>query len=667
MKLIRAATTVPSVRVVASMREFEARYDPQLRRLQSGRDPGQSAIEIHLGSLAPERVADLWRETVGQPLDPVPRHLLQPHTLKLAVALGRPLGSAESVSLAFWKERFENAPAESVAALWALVDRMDMEESFWVHLPDTGLALESWLARGVLVREDGGDGRYAFAHQSLHEEARARRWLHENRAKPLTSWVSERLDTLSYRPKLRAILARLRAEQPRFHDEIWDALWSLGERRPSLRELLAVHLANSSVPSRWETDRMRSLLSTPGGIRERALQCLAGSEPWFRALEPWLAAEVASSDPTWLAVYLSNAWGFAEATLDGWLEQWALHPERRRVVLGILWRRKNWTQRGRSLLLRLATPEADEHLLYAIANQLEDGEMLRSLAVRYAESFWAASADDDPYAAPRTFPWERAAATDWVAFVEALAPAVARVAKRAADGTGGRHFAYDGHAWRHLDPLFGEDPLRTFSEALPMAAAQSGGSLQALVTLAAVDNAEIQQMLMSAYREVAEQSTEAVVDFVLGDERRLLLLREIVPLLASLGRHVTSDDRARLLDAISRVEWYRIDVEASAAAAERVAKHNAQYRETLSRAIGEGGVDFRTEDFMDDLEPPTRGGIVVSPYRADAFQNMTDEEIETTLLYFSDREDTDWDWDLGDGLAGGNRELCGEPRAMGRR
>lgn len=683
-RLLRAAATMPGVRVVASIRAFEASYDPELRTLQS---PARHArpVTITLGPLHEAAVAALWREVVDASYEgPVPRHLLEPHTLKLAVRLRRPLESAAAVASAYWQEVRWAQPREAVDALFALVERLDGEESLWTTVESVHAAqLAPWVEAGVLLelRDAERGARFGFAHQTLHEQVRAHRWLEANDPSGLTDWVRAVYTTLNYRPKLLSILQRLRPE-PRVHDDAWSRLWALGAARPSLRELLAVHLAQAETPSEWEARRMRDLLEHEPWLRGQVVQALAGREVWFEKLERWLAAEVQAEGGEWLAGYLGTTWGFAARTVDGWLAKWALNPQRRKAALWSLWQRPHdtWTDEGFRVLLRLAaSPGVDEDDLSVVASQLER-ERLVALAVHLAAVRWTRSADAaeadpapeddpwhqgvDPYAAPGRFPWEKAAAADPVAFVTGLTPMMVRSTRLAACvGRMGTRFAADQHAWRHVsDHYYADHPLPAFFGAL-REAVNSSAAAQEIAQLAAVDNDALQSALVRAYQANVETNAGALVDFLLADRRRFLL-SEIGYALQALGPHASDADHARVLAMIGTIERYVPGSPGSESDEReaRVRRENDEYRARLRRLLAPPDPgDLESRDFLDELSGGSRGGIVQSPHSVAELTVMTDDELDHALLYYAGRDG--WHDDYGTDSAetvGGNRQLCHE-------
>ncbi|MCC6873693.1 MAG: glycosyltransferase [Sandaracinaceae bacterium] len=663
LRLIQTAAEVPGVRVVASMREFESNYDPQLRRLKSG-DAGARPVEVRLGLLEPQAVAELWQKVVGVRLDdPPPAHLREPQTLSLAVQLRRPDASASAVATAFWKERVLSIAEPS--ALLTLVEGLDEQEVLWTAVSDSQReSLGPWLEAGVLLQTSESHPRVGFAHQTLHEEARAHQWLQAHDARALVDWVRQRLPTLSYRPKLRSILHRLRTEPPSKYHKVWSDLWDLGAMRINLRELLAVHLAQSESPGAWEAQRMRELLSTEGAwIRGAALSALAGREPWFQALEAWLEAQIETPGSGWLAGYLGTAWRFAAATLDRWLKRWVADPARRGDALWSLHERREWTDEGLELLRGLATPGVDEHFFSAIASRLEPSALV-DLAVRYADVHWQGVASGDPYAAPHHFPWRAAASANPEAFVTGLAPAVCRLADQAAAPTrreGHRQFAHDPHAWRHLDPHFGDHPLRAFGDALAEVVARTAGGAPALEALSAVDNLTLQGMLLRAYQASVDETPHLLVGFLLANRRRLLL-PEIGRALRALAPRIGDVDRERVVGAIEQVARYWVPEGSEMDSHKGALEENARYRTMLKRVIASDEPDdVEVRDFIQDMMHEPRGGIVRSPYDIATLNQMSEDDLVATLLCYDGQSDGFWDYDTDSSEPiGGNLQLCQE-------
>ena len=270
----------------------------------------------------------------------------------------------------------------------------------------------------------------------------------------------------------------------------------------------------------------------------------------------------------------------------------------------------------------------------------------------------------DPYAAPRHFPWEKAAAADPVGFVSGLTPAVVRSARIAAPVRGrAETFAYDRHAWQHTgEYAFREHPLSAFFGAL-REAVKSPAAAQAIAQLAAVDNDHLQGALVRAYQAMVETDAGALVNFLLADRRRFLL-PEIGYALQALGPYAGEAERARVLVTIASIERYVPGPPGSESEEReaRVRRENDEYRDRLRRLLAPPDPgDLESRDFLDEQSGEARGGIVRSPHSVAELAVMTDDELDHALLYYAGRNGwhDDYGTDSGE-IVGGNEQLCRE-------
>lgn len=659
LEVLARACSTPGVRVVASMRELESRYDPSLRRLRSGSGQLSRPSEITVGSLPEQGVRELWAKTTGGALDDVPSHLRRPHILKLAVKLGQPLTSATAVTETYWRQQVMNAPASARKALFELEQEMERGEVFWVPVPTAESALDHWFGPdGLLVTTGESPPRVGFSHQVLFEEARAERWLDTYGLGGLTGWVAERLDTLTYRPKLRAVMERIRTSRAADYPAIWRELWDLGAERRNLRELLVVHLGQSEAPAPAEAKLLREVLAGPDyELRAVAVGTIAGRARWFGALRQWIPS-LLEEEAAWLRGYLGSLWEVAPHELDEWLARWVTLPTRQEDALWVLSRREIWSDTGFELLRRLVRLRVDDDLVHHIARRMkraEDRGRLLELAVTYAQECWGSPDPDDPYQAPPGFPWDEAASVDPLVFVTRLLVPLGAVAQVAArEHHIESRFGFDAHAWKSGRDFAHETILGAFRRALPKAVAAAGGRLEFLASLETVDNEEIQKMLLAAYAANASEITEHALQFLLSDVRRIVVGRAGADLVAALGPHLSDSQRDLLQAAIHQATSVKRSTEGDPESDGRLEAHRARFRSVLqAMASGDTPLNVAEEDLLESLEPRIRGGFVGAPHSPAELVEMTDEDLLATIVYYDGR---DTDWSSGDPV-GGERGL----------
>lgn len=682
LTLIYQSVELSGVKVIASMREMEARYDPRLRRLSSGRRVRRPApFEVRLGPLNSEAVSALWAESTGEALSEVPTHLLEPRTLKLAVRLGKTLSNTREVMTEFWRCAVDPSKEEYRKSLFDFADALEAGESFWAEMPETDAA-QYWVEQGLLESRVGRDGSvlYGFSHQTLQETARARGWLARETqgsdpAESLARWTEARLDLLNIRPRIVSVLDVLRGEAPASYIKAIGLLLRLARRRLHLRELIAVQIGRSEGPSDREVAWMRELMEDPEpGVRFASIAAASGSRTWFDALSPWVESQLDTPDGLRFQHFLAAAWPFARSTIEDWLRRyWSVGAEQTRAALWVMSQRHAWPDDAAEFALAFAHPDVDDVMLGALTTTLSRQNLNLAVKVRarYVARCWERTASSRPndtgdgYRVPIEYGWRKAAAQAPEVFVAELLPAFLGLSETLA-GPAGRSgyrtsvdsILYDARWGR---PAAEDTPLVAFGAALEALAAQRIESFKSARGRLANSETELAQLVaLRAHSGCAATHPGEVAEFLLADPRRLRLNPPVARLLTKLAPHLSDEHRDALVTTVNelqRVVPTELSLNPEHLAA--VEETNAEYREGLV-ALLMGTPDEQPAQRV-LVERSMKSGTVVSPCSADEITALTDTERVGLARSYPDGEgDNDLhEWRAG-AFVGGNQQLASE-------
>lgn len=682
LSLIYRCVGSDGVRVVASMREMESRYDARLRRLSGGRRGRPNATEVKVGPLDPAAVRVLWTRATGEVLDRVPAHLLEPRTLKLATEIQKPLSGSREVVNAFWQEFVEVSDESLKGKLYHFVATLENTESFWASIDDEAAA-RHWVDRGVLESQSSSVDKaalYAFAHQTLQEEARARRWLSMESdgvdpAESLARWTEERLDLLNIRPRIISVLDVLRTNAYDAYVRAVGLLLCLSERRLHLRELIAVQIGRSETPTEVEVAWMRTLMADhEPGVRFASIAAAAGRPAWFDALLPWIEAQLDTEDGLRFQHFLAAAWPFASSTVEDWLRRyWAVGLERTRAALWVMSERMDWPDEASDLALFFARPDVDEMMLGALTSTISrhNSTLAARVRARYAARFWERASNlsedaADRYRVPIDYDWRRIATQAPAAFVQELLPAFLGLTEVLSDARGRSGFRecvdsllYDS---RSFGDQFEDSALAAFEDALRTLASTDIEIFKTIRTRLQKSDAELAQLIaLRAHIGCAAAHPEELVDTLLEDTRRLRLNPPLSEVLAAVVPRLSADHKARLLDVVAVVERVvpaEVGINDPGYVA-AMADHNAQYRSGLTALILQGPSDPSAQRLLD--ERSYKVGTVVSPCSREDFAALSeDERLELIRSYHDGKGDNELhEWRAG-AFVGGNDELASE-------
>lgn len=324
LQLVRDLSNQTNVHVVASCRSFEHRHDPRLQAID--------ADVLNLTLPTWEQVAEVmsargisanaWSESIRN-------DLRSPHALDLFLQLVRDTDSNsllegyQQMLEALWhKHVLCDASGGRRAAAMAAASMMAEREVLWLPqscFDDLAQATSQLVAAGILVTDQG---RLGFRHQTLYEFVRARDFVDgEGR---LTEAVLARQQSVRVRPVLWHALGYMRSVDPTGYQRELDKLWGAA-LRPHLRGLLIDFMGQAQGPLPTET-RLMLKIADDAKWRPRVLASTAGSAGWFNCLKKHIVPQVMMLEPDEARLCLPVLFGGA-----------AVEPEAVRSLIDRLW------------------------------------------------------------------------------------------------------------------------------------------------------------------------------------------------------------------------------------------------------------------------------------------------------------------------------------------
>jgi hypothetical protein len=687
LHLLREASEIEGVQVVASTRHFELRYDPRLRKLGD-----QDKVRpLELGALSPETVAHHWEVFKKKPLDPEFVRARTPWAFRLMLALDDPESDDSKLLAAYWRRRVDAADVERQAELRALTEHLEARESLWSE-PQPDASLDYWVERGVLTTMNG---RYAFVHQSLFDYARAERIILDG---ALTRVVLDRQDGLAVRPLLRATLRVLRGLEPRQYSRTMDELWQTPDLRAHIRVLLVEHIGEQATPTPSEIEWMRAAIGYrklgERGVRPAARSVVARSQMWFDELRATLRQLMSTDLGGELVGVLACAWAFEPATVERWLEEaWSSDESQVEWATEVLIRRKSWSETGIDLAVRLVNARmSDEQvglLAYVLGKDAPEYEarLLGSYAVRewrawsrHAEDEWGR---DSPWRLGSGIDWMRAAKRNPAQYIDTIIHGLVRLARETTRDEPGR-FRHDQHSFYTLTTQHEIDEtdgvLLAIDTALATLAQIEREMFWAKVgQLESIDHDVIQALVLSAMEHVVEQDSARVVAFLLADSRRLLLMRALAAVLPRLAPQLDEDQAAQLWITIQATNLHNLDdcrneLRLSPECRRRLRNENEAHRVGLLEALAEAPLpsdaqammaQWRRRDDTEGIEPHAAQVYSIafeSPYDREQFARMPDADLLAALRRYPDNT-----WvSVGRSTEVTNERMCVELQAIAK-
>lgn len=295
LQLVRDLSEQANVHIVVSSRSFEYRHDPRLRAIDA------EVLSLILPTW--EQVAEVlsargvtasgWSESIRN-------DLRSPHALDLFLQLikdsdsGSLLEGYQQMLDALWQKHVLcDASGLRRDAVIAVASMMAEREVLWLpqsRFDGFAQAVGQLVAAGILITDQG---RLGFRHQTLYEFVRARDFVDgEGR---LTEAVLARQQSVRIRPLMWHALGYMRSVDATAYQREIERLWSAA-LRPHLRGLVIDFMGQARAPLPAEA---RLVLQIAEDIkwRPQVLASAAGSAGWFSCLQKHLVPQVMMLEP----------------------------------------------------------------------------------------------------------------------------------------------------------------------------------------------------------------------------------------------------------------------------------------------------------------------------------------------------------------------------------
>jgi hypothetical protein len=725
LDLILSLADTRGVHIIATSREFEYRHDVRLTSIE--------AESVTLQLPAWEQISPILEQAGHFPhsmAEPLRALLRIPLHLKLFLEAATPGAVFESLQALLeqlWGKRVVDAggPGDRLALLERMAQRMADEETLWLPAaaaddhPEARQALE----QAEILTQGPTGSTLGFRHQTYYDFTLARAFARGTMS--LTEHVLQRQDGLFIRPSLLSSLHYLRGTSRRQYQKQVRRLMA-SRPRQHIRTLIVEFLGQQTDPDDVEAAILQSLLDSPAD-GPRVLRVINGSPGWFRRLrhhsrlEAWMRK--APEEAAHCVPFLTAAASFdREAVLnlleEYWCDDAAYDPLSLRVLLDLnawplrtvdmaarLVRRSAWW--GTTLLIeqiaentpdlapRVLRADFDRRLEEALREHItpeaalppeadeqeglfqEIEERRRQLAplrqLMESEEIWP---DMDPLAqrAPQAFldqiwPWF-VDVVAWMADEEH--PFLAR-------------YRDAGVSYQQFDDRQDRAPplIRVLLSTLSAWPEQDPqGVIDFIADHMRSDLMIVHRLIARGLERTAAHAPQYVLDYLLGDSRRLALgdawdhYRESIRLLQALCPYLSSNDLARLEEAVRRFTPYkRVMPEWSAEERLQHSKWARQDRLRLLRAVPEDRLSLEGRRLRAEEERAfpgadrEQGGV----FGGEIGARMTIHEMalasdDDLLRLFDELPDaTEWDnpkrrWSEGFSQGGGaiqlSREFC---------
>ncbi len=690
LNLIQSVSATSGVHIIATSREFEFRHDVRLSCIKAER------MDLQLPKW--EQIAPILDrgnhnpDGMGQPL----RELLQtPLHLKLFLEVATPgevFTSLQALLAKLWSKWVVNPDGVSGRSelLELLANRISSEEEFWlstVIAEDThSLACRALEQVEILTRSSNGL-TIGFRHQTYYDYTLARAFARGSVA--LADCVLQRQDGLFVRPVLLSSLNYLReTTRKEYYRQLQKLLQS--ELRLHISTLLLEFVGAQKDPDDTEAHLFLPLLTseTEG---QRLLGAVASSPGWFSRLRDrpdfrqWLdkSPEQAVYCVPLLSVAIqSEPEDILELLEDSWSRDRAYDTLCFRVLMNL----QEWTERSVTLASQIVrrsetyrwdisalaeqiaenTPElapilwrayldlqleqaltkAKQPLPQLPTNATEEQRAIHAYTHRPLKEVEYIIGNDRDF-----YKLESFAEAAPKAFLDSVWPWFLDVINQIADQENSLFVGY----------LSDSATNRIFQGELPLKGAILRALLVAVSELAkqnihtflnflnknlCLDLQIVHRLLARGLEYVAKESSQQVLEYLLGDPRRLSLgdyedrYRETKRLIASVFPDLRLSDRTRLEEAVIAFKHYKnLPSELSAKEKFQFLKFQRQNRLRLLRAFPIDYLSLKTKRLRDEEEralPETDdytsrmymyGDIFGAPITVDEMARASDEDI----------------------------------------
>lgn len=694
LNLIHNLCDQKGIHIIVSSREFEYRHDVRLNSV--------NAEKVTLELPVWEQIVPILEQAGHETKDmsDVLKELLRtPLHLKVFLDIAKPGAVFESLHALLeelWEQNvlITNAPQDSILLLNNLAMRMAKEESLWLPLAFADSHVEAcrFLEHNdILVRGQGGR-TIGFRHQTFYDFTLTRAFASGSIS--LSDYVLERQDGLFVRPTFLSGLYYLRATSvSEYHKQL--QIFLKERLRPHLFSLLIEFLGSQKDPDDVETYLMLPLLKsdTEG---PKVLNAVTGSPGWFNklcgheGLSNWMRKPIESA--THCVTLLAAAAGFSgmnvfELLKGFWFSNTTYDP----LTINVLLNFKDWNINtvmiaeklvGRSdswaammLIERIAeiNPELAPKVLRAsldrklavaieefeskkadIKTESQEQDLISSLSQNNALDRLLESSVD-------YIEIERLAEETPESFLQLIWPWFLGVINKVLWSE--HDFVGEYRSDTATSGRFGRERNETVMNGLliavkKLAEKELHAFIQFLNDNTSSDSMIVHRILSSGLEQTAAVEPLLVLEYLLGDPRRLCLgdyndgHSDTKQLIAAVFPHLNQSDRLRLEMAVLSFNRYKkVPTEWVVEDRRHRMQWNRQHRLRLLRAFPEEYLsrqarlaraeEERAFPGLTDNDGGVSGGHIGPRLRADEMDKASDHELINLFNELSD--ETKWD------------------------
>ncbi len=684
LKLVGSIRGTPNLQVILSCREFEFRNDLRLSTLGAEavtlEPPPWEVVVPLLSSLgvSAEQFGEEQRKVLR-----TPQHLAV--FIQYFVKRDRqPVFSTYQALLDHAiRDDIEGVYGRrTVSAAERIAIEMASDEELWLarsrFTAEYDDELTNLLAAGFLVESENGHS-IAFRHQTVFDFLRARAFMGDGRN--LAEYVlTEKQESLFVRPILWSALSYLRESDRAVYRRELDRLWRHKELRLHLRLLLAAFLGQLPDPDEVEAGWLLPKLDNPE-FQRRILLAMAGSPGWFRRIRTRLPGfmTMGRTQASNLTPLLGKAMAYARDDVLALVEKhWLTREEYCSLVFWLLYDFTSWDRKNLELAVQFAAHVAqdssgDNENAFQISKRISEHEpqmapvvLFSYLQARTKQMFTNGKSVGQP--ADSEVAALVGSRSDWYGVNE--------LANKAPE-----EFIREGWGWltdilgrlardanptiaeyrgcHHLPPWGdnGETLWSAFEAAIGAFAENDPDEFLRFLN----DNAQsglmlVHRLLAHGLELIASEDPEAVVDYLLGDARRLAIgdftnrYRLSQELIAAVVPKAANTDVLRLERAIMEWRYYRDFNDEPELRFSRM-KWTRESRMRLLRSFPSDRLSAETRTHLreeeralplvkDDDISFMQGGIVGSPMTAHQMVAAADDHI--VKLFDELTDDTEW-------------------------
>lgn len=521
----RVEKRTPPVHVLVSSRQFEADYDARFQSLE--------ANTVRLSLPAYEQVEALLRN-LNISLDDVPvalcETLRRPFALRLFVdVLRRGVSVRELIASELLNAWLASAdfgdPAtrrETLRFLEKLAIDMTESESLWRPADryeiESPQAVRVTMACGLVVRQGGLLG---FSHQAWLDDFQAKGF---STGQALVDYAWQRQDGLFARATVLRALQRLRALDSNAYAVAIDALLGKSTTRRHLRHLVVDLMTGQQEPHERERGWILKILRSDVALARRALaRTTSHWADWRDHIRALTAHVMGDERLRWSAVQLL----IAEARFDadflmGSIARHWDSEDRDVNVLQVFWKAELWSPAVSTRLgLIFQRQKIENYVIVSYAEALP-GDFAAELLLLYLNGV-----DFKKEERLRFHGLGKVTAKASLVFTRVLLPWFVRVASLEIDGSPSLRDLYPGsrslpYFWD--DEHFGDGLFGIIKSTVIACAKEYPADFWALCQAwLSVEVDEVQALIAEALAAGGAALTEAGVEFLLADERRLQL------------------------------------------------------------------------------------------------------------------------------------------------